>query len=255
MPRAKQIPRPLQLAPPRPSNILIESEPVTPDWSEKAGSSEDSYFPTTLSWVAFAHDIGAWTSAHSDSPELQARLELYSKSTRRYLGLVAWSKAGQGTDEQDHGKDGILLYVSSDGAPCQVHHSMPLGGDKTLDGQEPLEATEKIPWNDVHQCTTWGARVIVRKVHGSEVDYTMADGEIRRFQKKIANDLQDLDDLTAKEIVDPDSKVPPYAVPVEVWRDVRVCGDTLPSPRCFVQETRELMQCVLEFLPLNADER
>ena len=133
--------------------------------------------------------------------------------------------------------------------------------------QSPLQTTTLFPWKNRVQWTTSGTRIIVRKFHESKLNFYLDDEEFERFEQKVLEDYATIPTFhtsscatqTCSEGNMPDSvmdvdgiecngkgrhrieklKVPPFALPAQVWRDIREANER-DNPALFLDEVDEM---------------
>ncbi len=131
----------------------------------------------------------------------------------------------------------------------------------------PLHTTTFFPWRDRVQWTTSGTRIIVQKLHDSKLSFSLDDEEFARFEERVMEDyasipsshpphptshplaqvsnaemdvdtLEDYEEKMRQERIEK-LKVPLFAFPAQVWRDIREANER-DDPTRFLDEIDEM---------------
>lgn len=154
------------------------------------------------------------------------------------------------------------------------NHWMPIFPSTSVSRTQPLsplQTTTFFPWKDRVQWTTSGTRIIVRKLHESKLSFTLDDEEFARFEERVTEDYKSIPssqppqptshplgfisnaemDMDMDPLEDEDEeeekhrerieklKVPMFAFPAVVWRDIREANER-DDPTRFLDEIDEM---------------
>ncbi|KII90670.1 hypothetical protein PLICRDRAFT_28649 [Plicaturopsis crispa FD-325 SS-3] len=211
-------------------------------------------------YVAFALATDAIAERFPEDSE--ARREVAAFPTGRYIGLVTTSFTY--VDEEDGGREIeelVLHYVAREppSPPATKQHWMGIAGAdaKSTVGEGPLRTNVFFPVVNAVQWTTQGIRLQVEKMHPSALTFALKDSEFERFEDAAVEHYETID--TSDPNMDDDEAdeverwaVPLNAIPAEIWQDIRVGADGVPSK--FLDEIDEMESLLLQYEDDEEDE-
>ncbi|CAL1712195.1 unnamed protein product [Somion occarium] len=219
------------------------------------------------SYIAFGLDT---LTVAAQFPEDSEAYEVISTfPTGKYVGCVVTSYTHTGQEWSDGCDDGPIeeLAVHFVGATPPQEDEMadfwmpisPASDNETTTRGAPLKTKTLFPWKDKFQWTTAGTRLAVKTVHESSLKFILEDEEFGRLEEQMTHDYPALADTASERMpVDDDGefenvrpsferlKVPMYALPAVVWRDVRE-ANRRDDPTKFLDEVEELNRLVCQY--------
>lgn len=222
-------------------------------------------------YVAFSLDtesIAQKFAHHSAAYESVRRVP-----TRKYVGLVVSSYTYLSEENEDDGEfveELVVNFVGGSPPPeigfkdhwisispsmSSTNQSSPSTQPNYRDqatlppaSMEPLHTATLFPWKNRVQWTTSGTRLIVHKFHESLLTFNLDDEEFGRFEEKVSEDyssMHSITDITRSPSDEEQNqriekmKVPLFAFPAQVWRDIRE-ADERDHPVRFLDEVDEM---------------
>lgn len=239
-------------------------------------------------------DAGTFVTFQLDIPlilELLAKrlpsdLEVYKAVSalpvRRYIGLVTRSDPYYPEEEQaeendtpveqdedattvEHDEkvrtrvDQLTIHFVSDCTPPETQglealHMRISPASSVSDNILALKTNELFPHKDSAVWTTFGARLCVRQFHRSSLRFSLADGELERFDRRAGNDFpvmraaesnsNEVDRAFIEKMQVPPEDPDLLGWPVQVWEDVRE-ADGKHDPAEFIEIARKLDRYVI----------
>ncbi|KAG1727165.1 uncharacterized protein EDB91DRAFT_1253995 [Suillus paluster] len=191
-------------------------------------------------FIVFALSTEELAQEYPGDSEIHHRICEYNPG--RYLGLVTSSFVQSIEDDGSTVEDVIVHFVSRDTPQPSViaSHFIPIFPVSNTIPTETsaLHTSILFPWIDCKQWTTCGVRLRVCRKNASALVFELCPDDFERFEDKAGKDYSGLEYLDAT--LDDEEKdtlasllVAPFALPAEIWLDIRNHADIKEPPSFF----------------------